>query len=172
MYVVARATCVVLPAALLLLAGCPATAPDDYEPNDTIAVSFDLGSVVEDEPEKAWSATISPEDDRDFFGFLAKEATSGTEFPGDDELFTLTLHLMPPQGPDARDYDLYLYDDAGILIESSANPDSAEETIVLTWDGFVGNEDSRSYTVEVRGAAGESSSTTYLLSASLTETFP
>jgi len=33
-------------AGTLLLAGCPATLPDDYEPNETIADFFDLGTVA------------------------------------------------------------------------------------------------------------------------------
>jgi hypothetical protein len=157
---------------LFLLAGCPATVLDDYEPNDALAVFFDLGSVTEGLAERSWSATISPDGDRDFYGFLAEEASDVTEIPLDEELFTLVLRLVPPQAPDARNYDLYLYSESGSLLDSSTNPDSAEETIVYTWDGVVGLDDSLSFRMEVRGAEGDDSTSPYTLHGSLGETFP
>jgi hypothetical protein len=152
----------------LLLAGCPLGHPDAYEPNETITGFFDLGAVEGNEPEKSWTATISPKADVDFFLILAEEE-SGFGFPMTDELLTLTIRMVPPQAPDAHDYALCLYDEAGSLLDSSTNSGAYEETIVFTWDGVCGSSDSRDFYVEVRGVGHENSATPYTLYAHLVE---
>jgi hypothetical protein len=153
---------------LLLLAGCPATLLDDYEPNETITDFYCLGTVEGNVPEESWTATISPKADVDFFLILAEEE-SGFGFPMTDELLTLTIRMVPPQASDAHDYDLYLYDEAGSFLDSSTNSGACEETIVFTWDGVCGLSDSREFYVEVRGVGHESSATPYTLYAHLVE---
>jgi hypothetical protein len=155
-----------------MLTGCPATLPDDYEPNETLAEYFNLGTVAESPSESSWSATISPAGDHDFYGITAPDPST-IGFPLlTPEHFTLTVRLVPPQALNARNYDLYLYSELGTVLDSSTNPDSAEETIVLEWDGTVGEEDSADFRVEVRSAGGDFSDVPYLLYASLEETSP
>ena len=84
--------------------------------------------------------------------------------PGFSETFTLTIRLMPPQAPNAKNYDLYLYDDSGNPLDSSTNPDCAEDAIVRGWAGTYGLSDSREFRVEVRGAGGDSSPVPYAFS--------
>ena len=154
-----------------LLAGCPVQNPDAYEPNETIADSYDLGTVAEVPSESSWGATLSPAGDHDFYGFTAPDPST-IGFPSDPEHFTLTVGMVPPQAPDARNYDLYLYDDAGSALDSSTNADSAEETITFTWDGTVGMNDARIFRIEVRSVGGDFSGALYTLYASLGETSP
>jgi hypothetical protein len=158
-------------AVLPLLAGCPGALPDEYEPNDALASAYDLGEVLGNEPEHSWSATISPKGDVDFYALTASEGT-GIGMPFAPERFTFTLRLVPPQAPDARDYDLYVYDLSGTLIESSRVSGAAEETIDLQWDGTVGADDSVEFRVEVRSAGHDASPSPYALYAALVETSP
>jgi hypothetical protein len=158
-------------AGLLLLAGCPSDHPDAYEPNETIADFFDLGTVAGSPTESSWIGTISPEGDGDFYGMTAEDPDT-LQVPGTPEHFTLTVRMIPPQSPDARNYDLYLYDEAGTEVDSSTNTGSAEETITVTWHGTVGPDESADFRVEVRGAGGDSSSSPYTLYASLEESSP
>jgi len=158
-------------AGTLLLAGCPATLPDDYEPNETIDDFHDLGTVAVSPSESNWIGTISPMGDRDFYGMTAEDPST-LQVSGTPEHFTLTVRMIPPQSPDARNYDLYLYSDSGAELASSTNPDSAEETITFTWDGTVGPDDSADFRVEVRSAGGDFARAPYVLYASLAETSP
>ena len=158
-------------AVLLLLAGCPAALLDDYEPNETISDFHDLGSVAESPSESSWIGTISPEGDCDFYGMTAKDPST-MQLPGTPEHFTLTVRMAPPQSPDARNYDLYLYSDLGSVLDSSTNTGSAEETVTFTWDGTVGTDESEDFRVEVRSVGGDFASVPYTLYASLEETSP
>jgi hypothetical protein len=153
---------------LLLLAGCPATLPADYEPNDSLADSFDLGTIEEGMPERAWNATIAPSGDFDFFGLTAVDSSS-IGIPGNSETFALAVRLLPPEG---TNYDLHLYDGSGTLLDSSTNTGAAEDTIQLVWPGTYGLDDSKDFRIEVRGAGGAASATPYTLFADLEETSP
>jgi hypothetical protein len=155
----------------LLLAGCPLEHHDAYEPNETLAGYYDLGTVAESPSESSWIATISPAGDRDFYGFTAEDPTT-IGLAGAPEHFTLTARMVPPQSPDARNYDLYLYNDSGSELDSSTNPASSEETVVLTWDGTVGMDDSVDFRVEVRSVGGDFTVVPYVLYANLEETSP
>jgi hypothetical protein len=115
--------------------------------------------------------TISPEGDCDFYGMTAEDPDT-LQLPGTPEHFTLTVRMVPPQNPDPRDYDLYLYDEAGIELDSSTNSGSAEEIITFTWDGTVGQDESADFRVEVRSVGGDFASVPYTLYASLEETSP
>ena len=106
---VARILPALVIAGAFLVTACPTALLDDYEPNDTIAELLRPGDRQGNEPEKSWTATISPKGDVDFYRFLAEE-DSGFGIPTFDELLTLTIRMVPPQAPDARDYDLFLYD--------------------------------------------------------------
>jgi len=158
-------------AATFVLAGCPAVLPDEYEPNDTIAEASFLGTVAESPSVSSWTATISPKGDRDWYRFTAPDPNTLC-FPSDPELFTLTVRMVPPQAPDARNYDLFLYNEAEALLDSSTALGADEEAIVFTWDGVCGNEDSRDFFVEVRGVGDDASATSYSLFAGLEETLP
>ena len=158
-------------AGTLLLAGCPATLPDDYEPNETIADFFDLGTVAGSPSESNWIGTISPMGDRDFFGITAEDPDT-LGLPATPEHFALTVRMVPPQSPDARNYDLYLYSDSGTELDSSTNSGSTEETVTFTWDGTVGPDESADFRVEVRSVGGDFACVPYMLYASLEETSP
>ena len=158
-------------AGTLLLAGCPATLPDGYEPNDTLAEQFDLGTIESDDPEQSWSATLSPSGDIDFYGLRAVDSTS-IGMPMTGETFRVTIGLVPPQSAEARNYDLYLRDTTGSLLAQSTNPGAGEEEIVLTWVGTVGFDDSKDFRVEIRAAGDDASATPYLLTVDVLETSP
>ncbi|MCX7029400.1 MAG: hypothetical protein NTU62_04685 [Spirochaetes bacterium] len=145
------------------------TLPDAYEPNETLNGYQSLGTVFETATEQQWTATISPTVDRDFYWFMAEE-DGGLGFPLESELFTLTVRLVPPQAPHARNYDLYLFADGGGVLEQSTTLGSAEEIVVFAWDGTVGIDDSQSFRLEVRGVDGAFTCSPYTLYADLVET--
>ncbi len=145
------------------------TLPDDFEPNETLNGYQSLGTVFETAAEQQWTATISPTGDHDFFRFKAEE-DSIIGPPFGDELFTLTVRLVPPQSPHGRNFDLYLYDDGGTVLDQSTNSGSAEETAEYTWGGTVGPDDSQYFRVEVRSVGGDFTCSNYMLHADLVET--
>jgi hypothetical protein len=165
---------VLLTALLLVLLvasgrGCTAACePDAYEPNDSAGAYAPLGTVEEASPEQSWTATISPSGDWDFFRVHADEGEDVC-VPLTDETLRFRVRLIPPQGADCRNYDLYLYDDAGSLLGSSASGGCAEESITFTWDGVCSLSDSRYFRIEVRPSPGEYSCVPYTLYADMWE---
>ena len=147
------------------------TLPDSYEPNETYNGYKSLGTVFETAADQPRTATLSPTGDHDFFRFKAEE-DSIIGPPFGEELFTLTVRLVPPQAPPERNYDLYLYDDGGNVLGQSTDTGSDEETVVCTWEGTVGPDDSQYFRVEVRSVGGDFTCSPYLLYADLVEMTP
>ena len=131
-----------------------------------VATGVLLDTVDEDSTEQSWTATISADGDRDFFVLDAEEGTAIC-IPGTAQSYTFRVRLVPPQGADCRDYDLYLYDDAGTLIDSSENAGCLEEAIIFGWVGECGLNDSLSFIAEVRPQPGEFSCSPYTLYADM-----
>jgi hypothetical protein len=146
------------------------TLPDSYEPNESMPAWVSLGEVPETEAGKQWVATISPAGDHDFYRFHAWE-DGVIGIPLSPELFKLTVRLVPPQSPHARNYDLYVYNDGATLLGQSTNTGSAEDTVVCTWEGTVGMDDSRYFRVEIRSAGGDFTCCPYTLHSALEETY-
>lgn len=145
------------------------TLPDAFEPNELYHQYSSLGTIFGTLPETSRTATISPSGDRDFYRFKAEEDGS-IGGPFGDELFTLTVRLVPPQSPHGRNYDLYLYADGGALLEQSTLFGTDEDDVGHQWNGTVGPDDSKDFRIEVRGVDGAFTCCPYTLFLDLVET--
>lgn len=142
---------------------------DDYEPNDTCGVFNDLGTVNEFDSVSSFSGTIytiEVANDEDFFHIFASEG-SHICFPGTDQDYRLQVKLLPPQGADCQDYDLYLYNNACSSLRSSINASCNLETINYDWDGSCGGDDSRHFRIRVLGYSGASECASYTMSVDM-----
>ena len=60
--------------------------------------------------------------------------------------------------PDGTNYDLYLYDGCGKLVDSSKNSSSSNETVILSWSDKWGSSDSRTMYIHVVFSSGNNCS--------------
>ncbi len=128
---------------------------DDYEPNDSCARAAPLGTEPRGLTVRGWMS--SPDDDDDYFSFLAVDDFSLTY---NEEIVVRLTGI-----PDGADYDLYLYRNledciAGTSAGSSeAAGDSPEEII---WREVVG-EDGGTWYVRIDRFYGSSCESRYTL---------
>jgi len=128
-------------------------AVDGYEPNNTCGLAYYLGTVAEENSEASWSATIYASGDVDYYRFYAREQ-SGLCVPFTDEDFRVQVRLVPPQSPDCRDYDLYLYNDSCSQLAYSIAGSCLADVITYTWDGACASDDSEWFRVRVVPLSG------------------
>lgn len=155
---------------LIILLACPLSPAGDsesedeeectagsYEPNESIDSCYDLGTVKENDPEVSYTARIAPQIDKDFYRLYAEEGSSICLLMTMD--CRIEIRLVPPTG---KDYDLYLYDDAGTLLSSSTASGDTEESITYDW-GLCSTDDSWYFRIEVRPLAGAWDCSNYTL---------
>lgn len=135
--------------------------PDIYEPNNSIGNAYYSGEVQENS--KVISAQISSENDVDFYKILAKE-DNGIVFPGNPENLRISFTLIPSPG---KDYDLYIFDETGTPLSSSATRGTGEEVITFDWIGTSGLVDDKYFVIEVRPYSAAWDCTDYTLTISM-----
>lgn len=123
-------------------------AVDTYEPNATCTGARSLGTVAEFNSEQSWTATIYYSGDVDYYRFYAEEGTHSC-FPFSDQDYRIRVTLIPPQGDDCRDYDLFLYNDGCTRLGSSVAGGCATDIVEYTWDGECASDDSRYFRVGI-----------------------
>ncbi len=152
----------ILSAYLLIFPSCKSDEvitcdPDIYEANNSFAVAYSLGNVVEEV--KSYSARISSEDDLDFFKITATEG-SHIGVPYTAQYFRATFELILPSGVD---YDLYIYNETGTLAVQSTERGDVTEVVELDWEGAFLFDDSSIFGIEVRPYAGDWDCDDYIL---------
>ena len=130
---------------------------DAWEPNDTTGLA---PTIVNDDA----SATIYPtmhysSDSNDWFGIAA---TDDFEFGCD----TLNVSASLSSIPAGADYDLYLYNEAGTLLDSSVNWGQDNESVSWTVFCLSPDNDGGLFKVRVARWSGWSCSDTYRLDVS------
>ncbi|MBC7248130.1 MAG: pre-peptidase C-terminal domain-containing protein, partial [Actinobacteria bacterium] len=114
---------------------------DPYEPND------DIGHAYGPLSPGSYEALISPQGDRDFYWI---------DVPQGCRALCITLTGIP----ESCDYDLWLYDSAGEIIDGSGNGNNQDERIQRA------NPAKGRYYIEVMSQENYSGSDTYLLGVS------
>jgi hypothetical protein len=157
---------IIISAYLLIFSGCKSDEeikcePDNYEVNNTLDKASSLGSVKEES--KTFKARISEEGDLDFYSITAEEADHiGTPFSS--QYFRITFDLLLPSD---KDYDLYIYDENGSVAGQSTERNKNEEIVELDWEGMIGVDDSRSFSIEVRPYSGAWDCSDYTLKVTM-----
>ena len=159
-------TTIVFVAVLTVVGGCERNEekncdPDTYELNNSLDNSFELPAVEENS--KSFTARISSEDDVDFYSVIAAEGTH-IGMINDPQYFKMNFHLINPSD---KDYDLYVYNDEGSLIDQSTTRGDGDESIEATWEGMFGFDDSYTFGVEVRPYSGDWACEDYTISVTM-----
>lgn len=123
--------------------------PDPYEPNDSFGEAALLGSADQLLVVDANFDDVSV-DVHDFYRIELTEDGSSVCLPGESESFTLHLALIPPF---SEDYDLYVYDVDGTLLDQSIGTTGTEQ-IAHDLDGTCGIADTWERIIEVTAAPG------------------
>jgi hypothetical protein len=145
-------TLLVLFTALISFTACKKDKPiicelDIHEPNNTIDSFKILGELDEDGSLISILGTISDSEDLDFYKIEVEEPEL-FGIPGQKEYFQVLIELTSPSG---KDYDIYLYDEDGVvLLASSSNKGDVKEMIDYNWEGIYGFEDGKEFIIEVR----------------------
>ena len=159
-------TGIILIAVLAIVGSCekkPTNCePDSYEPDNSLGSSYELPPVEENSA--SFTARISSKDDIDFYSITATEGSHIGGMPGAPQYFKINFQLVNPAG---TDYDLYIYNEGGSLLDQSLNRGDGEESIDATWEGTVGFDDSYTFGVEVRPYSGDWSCEDYTLSVTM-----
>ncbi len=125
-------------------------AKDIYEPNEYCSSPFDSGELAQDNTETLIAtATIYPSGDWDYYKLLAKESPAIC-FPGWPEDLSLTVRLVPPQGADCVNYNLYLYDESCSLLKSSTVSSCSTDTLTYEWSGNCTINNDKLFIINVR----------------------
>ena len=135
--------------------------PDNYETNNSADNSFELAAVEENTG--SFTARISSEDDIDFYSITATEG-SHMGIINNPQYFRVNFILVNPAG---KDYDLYIYNDEGTVIDQSGNRGDEDESVEVTWEGMFGFDDSYTFGIEVRPYAGNWSCDEYTLTVTM-----
>ncbi len=135
---------------------------DVYEPNQACAGPEDLGTHHEDSSTQILTANIYPDLDYDFFRIYFEEADH-TCVPLTSQDFYAGITLVPPQGDDCVDMDLYVYDDSCALVGYSTNTSCTTDSLEIHWEGTCTIDDSIHLRVEVRPKSGVVECTDYSL---------
>jgi len=156
---------IILIAALILVTSCERKEtncePDSYEPNNSLNSSYEMTYIEENS--SSFKARISSKEDIDFYSITAREG-SHIGIPGTSQYFKIYFQLINPSD---KDYDLYIYSDAGSLLDQSINRGDEEESIEVTWEGTVGFDDSYTFGVEIRPYSGDWSCNDYTFSVTM-----
>lgn len=123
-------------------------AEDQYEPNNACNPLVPADVVGEGDTWTVYTATIFPKGDVDYYHILADEADH-TCFPLFAQEYTLEVKVVPPQGVNCRDYDLYLYSSDCLLLKASTAASCLSDTVKYTWSGTCVMDDSMQVIVKV-----------------------
>jgi hypothetical protein len=152
---------------LLFFSGCKSDEiitcdPDIYEVNESFNLGFSLGSLEEEVG--TYTARISSEDDLDFYTITATEGTHAGIPYTTPQYFRVTFELTLPSG---KDYDLYIYNEAGSVVGQSNERGDLEEFVELDWEGVIGADDTMVFGIEVRSYAGDWCCNDYTLTVTM-----
>jgi hypothetical protein len=111
---------------------------DQYEPNNSFETSFELTDLSENDSLMIW-AGISSSSDIDYFRITLREGTHWG-MPGTAQLFEMSAKLLNPSG---SDFDLFVYNESGVLLGSSEIRGAQMESVQYSWQGAHGVNDSR-----------------------------
>jgi len=137
--------------------------PDQYEPNNSFAEAFDLGSLGNDNLVNLQANFHDLKQDQyDWFRVFVEDSSTSNSL-GVEEIFELNVQLSAV--PDGNNYDLFLYSDEkpSVVLTSSINGGNQNEAINYAWTGKVGGDDSRKFYIEIRYISGPATENHYTL---------